>query len=364
MPFLKPEEVHLIQINKMTLLKKSPCSNKNNFLLNPITQGIEDGISIFTAVKDRKEYLEQSLVTWLNLLSIEEIIIVDWSSKQPLRTLVNKYQDGRIVLAEVPDQKKWILSFAYNLAARLTTKNKIFKVDSDIKISPDFFKAHQLKPRTFFSGDYKLARDQNEKHLNGTVFLHREDFFNINGYCEYIQSYGWEDSDFYIRLEKSGLQRKYFDLNTLAHIEHGNRHENQEDMYTHLNITEKQISDIKIFTNRYLCGLMPPWGPNYEMSQFKIKKITSNLLQCEQIKRKSNPVPKEIFEESKKSALKYFLGKKKHKFPEFLINSLSSDELLFIYDVLESKDRLHKSKMLYDLLVKLNDINKIKKVKS
>jgi hypothetical protein len=348
----------------MTRFKKTAASKKNKYMLNPIKQNIDEGISIFTAIKNRKEHLEQALQTWINLPLVDEIIIVDWSSQQSLIDLVEKFQDGRIVLAEVPDQKKWILSCAYNLAARLTTKNKIFKVDSDIKIYPDFFKSHHLKPSTFFSGYYKLARDQNEKHLNGTVFLYREDFFNVNGYCEYIKSYGWEDSDFYKRLEKNGIQRKYFDLNTLSHIEHEARHENQNDIYTHLNLTEKQISDIKIFTNRYLCGFMPSWGHNYEMSRFKIKKITNNLLQCEQIKKNSNVVPQEIIEQSKKSALKYFLGKKTHKFPDHLINSLSSDELLLIYDILESKDRLHISKILYDLLLKLNNSNKIKKEKS
>jgi len=348
----------------MTRLKKTAGSKKNKYILNPIKQNIDEGISIFTAIKNRKEHLEQALQTWINLPLVDEIIIVDWSSQQSLINLVDKFQDGRIVLAEVPDQKKWILSHAYNLAARLTTKNIIFKVDSDIKIYPDFFKYHQLKPGTFFSGYYKLARDQNEKHLNGTVLLNREDFFNVNGYCEYIQSYGWEDSDFYKRLEKIGIQRKFFDLNTLFHIEHGTRHENQEDIYNHLNITEKQISDIKIFTNRYLCGLMPPWGHNYEMLQFKMKKITNHLLQCKQIKKYSNPVPKDIIEESKTSTLKYFLGKKKHKVPARLINCLNSDELLMIYDIIESKDRLHKSKILYDLLLKQNDRNKITKEKS
>lgn len=345
-------------MNKKTHFKETARSERDKFLLNPIKQNIDEGISIFTALKDRKEFLEQTLEIWVNLPSVDEIIVVDWGSQQSLISLMDKFQDGRIMLAVVPNQKTWILSQAFNLAARLTTKNKIFKVDSDIIISPDFLNSHKLKPGFFFSGFYKLARNQNEKHLNGTVFLYREDFFNVNGYCEYIQSYGWEDSDFYARLQAYGIERKYIDLKTLSHIKHEARHINQEDKYTHLNLTEKQISDLKIFTNRNLCGNMPSWGHSYKMSRFKIKKITSNLLQCEQIKKKSNPVPKEIFEESKKSALKYFLGKKKHKFPEFLINSLSSDELLFIYDVLESKDRLHTSKVLYDLFVKLNDRNK------
>ena len=64
------------------------------------------GISLITAVKNRQETLEVALQTWLTHVQIDEIIIVDWGSDESLIPLVQKYQNGKIILAVVSDQPK------------------------------------------------------------------------------------------------------------------------------------------------------------------------------------------------------------------------------------------------------------------
>ena len=119
------------------------------------------GISLFTAIKNRHDNFEEVLQSWLMHKQISEIIIVDWDSEKSLAPLIQKYQDGRIILAEVKNQPKWVLSIAFNLSARLTTRNRLLKMDADVKIMPSFFKCHDLKPGNFYCGNLLNRRNDN-----------------------------------------------------------------------------------------------------------------------------------------------------------------------------------------------------------
>jgi len=156
--------------------------------LNPFTEKISKGISLFTAIKNKEDTFEEALKTWVVHKQIDEIIIVDWSSDKSLLPIINKYQNGKILLVRVEKQENWVLSHAYNLAARLTTRDKILKIDADVKVLPGFFEKHILQPGNFFAGNRQEARDENETHLNGNVFLFRGDFFGVNGYNEFFTS--------------------------------------------------------------------------------------------------------------------------------------------------------------------------------
>jgi hypothetical protein len=236
------------------------------------------GESIFTVCMDRNTHLEKALPTWL-ATNPNEIIIIDWGSKIPIKPLIEKHNHSRkIKLITINNVDQWILTKSFNLAAKMTKYSNLLKVDCDSLLKPDFFSYHNLnKDHLFFAGNWKLSRNENEKHTNGIVYMKRSDFFQVGGYNEFITTYGYDDCDLYKRLEKRA-KRLLINLDSVTHLEHHDslRIENQSvkksnridveierncmisdlniwhGMYSYFNV--KKISDVE-YTGEYLYGV-------------------------------------------------------------------------------------------------------------
>ena len=189
--------------------------------------------------------------------------------QNPIKPIVDKYaRSGIIKLITITNVHQWILTKSFNLAAGVTEYSNILKVDCDSLLSSDFFSYHNLdKERVFFAGDWKKARDENEKHTNGIIFMKRDDFFKVGGYNEFITTYGYDDCDLYERME-SRAKRLFVNIDTVKHIEHSNciRIENQTIGY-------RNRVDVEIEFNRLIAGLNI-WNGTF--SHFNIKKIFDN----------------------------------------------------------------------------------------
>lgn len=308
-----------------------------NNSLNPLSRGISEGIALFTACRNRSANLEKALRTWITHEEVDEIIVLDWSSDESLKPLIDKYQNGKIILTEVPGQKRWVLSHAYNLAARLTTRTRIFKIDSDVEITGDFFRKHKLAQGKFFSGNWRKARDMNERHLNGMVYLMRNDFFKVNGYNEFIKKYGWDDCNFYERLEASGLKKKDFDLDTLHHIEH-KRRVTADPASRALTVSDKAAALLNIITNMAACETFPNWQKR-EMMKFDVRIIGENHLSCEQHGEDENIVSEEIMLQAEESALRKVLADGNEDglaFSQSMTHSLNREELSRLYGIINA----------------------------
>ena len=230
------------------------------------------GISVITCSMNRTSRLSQSLFSWLQCKDISEIIIVDWSSIIPVFNEIKHLIDGSkpVTIIRVNDQKKWILSIAYNIAASFVKYSNILKLDSDNILHIDFFNNHKLSPydKHFYSGNWKNARTDNEKHLNGVLYTKTIDYINIGGYNEYIQTYGWDDNDIYERLSNNGLTQRDLNNAYIYHIEH----------------TDSDRSDLNLFrciqTNRLLCSVPEgKWDKNCSKSKYMIKSIKKDTAQ-------------------------------------------------------------------------------------
>lgn len=317
--------------------------------LNPFTDNINEGISLFTAVKNRKEIFEEALKTWVKHKQIDEIIIVDWSSDKSLLPIINKYQNGKILLARVEDQEKWVLSHAFNLAARLTTKDKILKIDADVKVLPGFFKKHTLQPGKFFTGSWEKARNENETHLNGNTFLYREDFFRVNGYNEFFKTYGWDDTDLFSRLEAIGLERLCFDFDTLHHIRHKGRMAFQSPSKKLRNLTDEEWSRINIFINRFVARNLENWSSKNTMLEFKIEVVNDHTFMCKQAGDDINTIPSELIRQSEIIAIKERLNELGLDLPDEVAGKTSSEEYIAFYNLYLSKDDYISDSQLFSL---------------
>lgn len=247
---------------------------------------ITPGISLVTSVKNREQSLRKSLPSWLANKAVDEVIILDWDSEISLQNYINEINSDKIIYIRVENQKFYYITLSTNLAARFATKDKLLFLNSDIILKENFFSEHILRKGVFYTGNWRLARNENETHLNGQFYLYRSDFFAVNGYDERLKSYGWDDTDLYHRLSVNkfllnkakfflpkifwnlpklgGLKRLDIHPDTLEHIPHDDQI--RTVCYPGFSPSPK----ISIQSNRTIAFSRAPWSQSFKQAQYEI----------------------------------------------------------------------------------------------
>jgi len=231
------------------------------------------GVSLVTCCKNRNENLLGALPSWLALPGISEIVIVDWSSDMPVaRSLAQAgTADPRIVVVRVENEPRWVLSHAFNVGFRMARHEHILKADADIVLTPDFLSANPLSPGRFVAGNWRTAAE-GQAYVNGFFLIHRADLMAVNGFNEYITTYGWDDDDLYDRLTAHGFTRVDLAPGTAHHQDHDDDARIDEGArgsgtgWDDLNA----MTMFKIRTNRFIATIMPDWDANRVMRPYGI----------------------------------------------------------------------------------------------
>ena len=250
--------------------------DKFNITHNLLNEPIKPGICLFTYIMNRRQNLEKYFKSWLNK-SVDQIIILDWSSKEDNYDIIKNINDSRVIYVKVVGEPSFIRTYAQNLAAKFCKYDKILKIDSDISITDNFFEKNVLNPGEFIVGNFMCARDDNEKYTHGNVYLYLNDYFRIGGYNELIKTYGNDDSDFSLRLQLlGGLTEKIFDLDTMYHNPHTNeaRKKNMNGVYN---------TYVEIFKHRYYMDKVPFWNRYFKHNEFNIEQKNNNFYECTRI---------------------------------------------------------------------------------
>ena len=258
-------------------------------------------ISIISACKNRNQALQISLNSWLNFKEIKEIIIVDWSSDEPLDYLSDL--DERIKIITVSDKDYFNQPQPLNLALSVATGDYILKLDSDHVINPyyNFFDTYNIDKNSFVSGkpscdNYEVYSEEMEtyvidhtkmsyeqlskyfnsyspyyKYLTGLLFTAKENLIKIGGYNENLgKYYAFEDDELYQRLELLGLNHVKMNYDhTCFHIPHPDkkRIENFEGY------ADKEYNQIvRDNLSPYYSGQELEWQIEYALSVNHIKK--------------------------------------------------------------------------------------------
>jgi len=181
-------------------------------------------VSIVCAVMNRALALRVALASWVLQGGVQEIVIVDWSSAVPLAPLAQT--DDRVRIVRVENEQRFHLAAALNLAADCAAQPVLLKLDADYVLNPyyDFCASHPLPAQGFFTGHWR-HRGPFTEFLNGLVCTRAADWRHVHGYNEHLEGYGWEDDDFYQRLEATGLKRWILppEPATAFHIPHEQR---------------------------------------------------------------------------------------------------------------------------------------------
>lgn len=210
-------------------------------------------VSIVAACKNRHASLHQALPTWLASQSVREIILVDWNSDPPLYDMLDLPNRSKVKLVRVRNEPSWVLSRAYNLAINLSTSPVILRVDCDYALAPNILHVHNVSEldKVFYTGNWLLARDHDEVHLNGILLISRSHFLSVGGYDERIQTYGWDDDDLYTRLQNANLTKLNISYDHVHHVRHNDSVRTQEGV---------KFAQVQIDVNRLILEKIPPWS--------------------------------------------------------------------------------------------------------
>jgi len=179
------------------------------------------GVTLVSACMNRQDNLLKALPSWL-ASDADEIIIVDWSSSEPVAPMLAHIDDSRLRVVRIDGEPLWILTHAFNVGLRLARHEVVFKLDADILLKPGFLACNQFGPGEFIRGYWKTALDHgqdDQKYVNGSFGARKADLRAVGYYDERIRTYGWDDSDLYSRLIQAlGLVGRLLDHSSLVHL--------------------------------------------------------------------------------------------------------------------------------------------------
>lgn len=267
----KSFESELFSADLITLCEKTiRFIDSQKFLKNVESNiGKKLGISIVTACMNRNNNLSIALRTWINCGDVNEIVIVDWSSKEFVKDTLKKLNifDERIKIIRKNDEPAWNLCKAYNLGFSNVSYSKLLKLDADVCLASDFFVNHPFNDNVYYSGSWKTAKNDSEKRLNGSFYTKTANVIKIGGYNEVIDTYGWDDSDLYQRLIKLASQ-KDFDTKFINHIEQTeeSRTENSKKNILFKSLHPSIFTELEIRKNEWKAFLRTPNLPFFNIT--------------------------------------------------------------------------------------------------
>jgi hypothetical protein len=170
--------------------------------------------SLVTVNRNRHAHLQRVLSGWQSSQLVSDVVIVDFGSDPPIRPAM--FADARkIRIVRVVNADRWRPGLGANLGIDFAQSDLVCKFDSDIVLVDDSWLTALPPARCFYRGDWRT-----QSVSNGQVVFHKADWAAIGGYNEWISGYGFEDSDFYIRMKEAGCIERLIPDSGLFEIKH------------------------------------------------------------------------------------------------------------------------------------------------
>eukprot|EP00890_Picochlorum_soloecismus_P003800 jgi/Picsp_1/4420/NSC_06642-R1_possible glycosyltransferase len=220
---------------------------------------LKRSVTIVAACANKKETLGVCLTSWLCVSEVSRIILVNWGGIRETIQLIDRqrkiFTEKEIILVNVFTEEPFWLTVAYNIGFDFVgDKDTILKVDCDTIVEPYLLSMNPISriQSAFYTGDWKLAANENQKHLNGIFMAKRDVLSSVGGFDERIKGYGWDDSNLFDRLEKHGWRHLLLNINTIRHLEHAEA--------SRCNLKSCNSTGFQIFFNRCLVEGLPNWN--------------------------------------------------------------------------------------------------------
>jgi len=238
-------------------------------------------LAVTTGSMNRLSHLRLALETWTKLVEPDKIVVVDWGSSSPLREALSDFTDERITIVRT-EQSSWQNSRCHNLefcVASMLECDLVLRLDNDTLVDPRFFAHHPVDDRCFYAVNCHTVPPEldDKRNLCGTIFAAVRHWRRANGYNERLTRYGYEDEDFYHRLEKQGLAWKECQLADLEHIPHSDesRLANLPASSTLSSVSLEAAKQYHITLSRQI-AVTQPWSSSDLRTLWKISQSDSS----------------------------------------------------------------------------------------
>jgi len=172
-------------------------------------------LSVVTVCMNRREHLLATAPQVTAWRHHDEHLIVDWSSREPLRR-GDLPDDPRLRLLRVEGESRWNPSRAYNFALAQASGIWLLKLDADCWPTGDLDPAALLAAGAVWVG-------QGGEGRYGQFMMERDTFAAVGGFNEFLRGWGFEDKDLRARLEvQQGWTLGAIPEQAIGVIEHSN----------------------------------------------------------------------------------------------------------------------------------------------
>ena len=176
-------------------------------------------LSVVTVCMNRREHLLTTAPQVAAWPHHHEHLIVDWSSRQPLRR-DELPEDPRLRLLRVEGESRWNLCRAYNFALAQARGAWLLKLDADAWPTLRFDPADPSLRLP--DGGSLCAFGSGPEGRRGQLLIARSLFMAVGGFHELMVGYGFDDKDLQARLRlHTGVEPAVMPPDWLAVIAHG-----------------------------------------------------------------------------------------------------------------------------------------------
>jgi len=211
----------------------------------------EANISVVVACMNRGYHLQITLPGFLALPFVNEVIVVDYNSKEPFSRSCTT-TDDRLRIQRVEGAEFWSLSRAYNLGIALARYSTVFKVDADMFIDNRLFllSLDLLSDGVFISG--------NPFGIGGPLLVSKGDFERSGCYNQNLLGWGFEEVDLYRRLRENGVRQKIFQGSLFRTIPHDDSQRNSSFGEKHgAGLTSSALKELTNLSNCFTSIIFP-----------------------------------------------------------------------------------------------------------
>lgn len=225
---------------------------------------------LVAACHGKRDTLPFALESWTQVEGVSRILFVYWGPSKDfnyISTLLHLHSRN-VETKHIRTDAPFMITVAYNIAFDFLAENDIvLKVDCDTLVDPQFFQMNYFpdSDSKFLAGNWKLASNENEVHLNGLFLIKKSLLSSVGGYDERIQGYGWDDSDLYVRLQNQGYSQAPLNSKSLKHLPHGPG--SRCTLFGHCN-----ASDFQTQYNRLMTAKMDSWNRHCARSIYSLDR--------------------------------------------------------------------------------------------
>lgn len=177
-------------------------------------------ISLNVTCMDRNDFLVRSIPSWL-ALPVDEIIVIDWSSKNPVyedlkERIMPEFDLSRVKVCRVEGEQVYHMGKSRNLAVSCCRHDWLFNVDADIEVASNIFDLISFRADQFYRG----YRHRFAPGTPGTSFFHRSVWNAVGGFNEDIHGYSGIVINTYLRMKEAGFKVRIFPPGAIKHFPH------------------------------------------------------------------------------------------------------------------------------------------------